>query len=66
MGAMFVTGMVTGCVTLTRMADIYGRKPIFMFGIAMQVFMVYFILSAQAELFTYLLVYLIGFSQSAK
>ena len=37
-GAFFLGGIVIGSVSLTRMGDIYGRKPIFLVGVIMQIF----------------------------
>ena len=34
-GASFVCGIVVGSVTLTRLGDIYGRKPTYMGGLLM-------------------------------
>jgi MFS family permease len=34
-GAMFILGLVVGCSSLTRMGDVYGRKPLFMLGLGL-------------------------------
>lgn len=33
LGASFLFGIVIGCSTLTRLGDVYGRKPIYMLGL---------------------------------
>lgn len=35
LGMAFILGIVVGCVTVTRMGDIWGRKYIFMAGLAL-------------------------------
>ena len=37
MGSFFLAGIVIGCLTLTRLGDIVGRKPIFIIGMLMQI-----------------------------
>ena len=37
LGMAFVMGIVVGCVTITRMGDIWGRKYIFMAGLLLNV-----------------------------
>ena len=35
MGAFFLLGIVFGCLTIARLGDIYGRKPIYKLGLFM-------------------------------
>ena len=35
MGASFLFGIVIGCLTIARLGDIYGRKPIYKLGLIM-------------------------------
>ena len=45
-GAVFLFGIVVGCLSLTRLGDIIGRKPIYLLGLIMHLgFMVFIILS---------------------
>lgn len=37
MGSFFLAGIVVGCLTLTRLGDILGRKPIFIIGMLLQI-----------------------------
>ncbi|CDW89142.1 solute carrier family member 5 [Stylonychia lemnae] len=36
-GSFFLVGIVLGCLTLTRLGDILGRKPIFIVGMLLQI-----------------------------
>ena len=36
MGFAFLAGIVVGCLTIARLGDIYGRRPIYMLGLYMQ------------------------------
>jgi MFS family permease len=36
-GVAFLLGIVIGSVTLARLADVYGRKKIFMIGLLMEI-----------------------------
>jgi MFS family permease len=35
MGFSFLIGIVIGCLTVARLGDIYGRKPIYKLGLCM-------------------------------
>ena len=35
MGFSFLAGIVLGCLTIARLGDVYGRKPIYMLGLFM-------------------------------
>lgn len=37
MGSFFLVGIVIGCLTLTRLGDVVGRKPIFIVGMLLQI-----------------------------
>ena len=36
-GSAFLFGIVIGCSTLTRLGDVYGRKPIYILGFIMHI-----------------------------
>lgn len=36
LGAFFLLGVVIGSLTLARLGDVYGRKPIFILGLLIQ------------------------------
>lgn len=65
-GACFLCGIVVGCMTLTRMGDVVGRKPIYMLGVVMHiVVMIGLIVSYNAYL-DFLLVFTFGMSVTAR
>ena len=37
-GSLFIVGIVIGCMTLTRMGDIVGRRPIYLIGLVLHIF----------------------------
>lgn len=63
---MFLLGIVFGSVTLTRLGDIFGRKPIILIGMSMQVFVTIAILISDSVVFAYMLTFLIGFAVTGK
>jgi MFS family permease len=65
-GALFILGLVLGCVTLTRMGDIYGRKPLFMLGLGIQVIIIYWILFSHSNTVLFFLTLLMGWATSAR
>jgi len=36
-GVLFLVGIVIGCLTVTRLGDIYGRKPLFQLGLLLHI-----------------------------
>jgi len=65
-GAVFLAGIVIGCATLTRLGDIYGRKPIYMMGIIMHLIFMAGILFVTKQYITYLLIFWFGLSISTR
>ena len=35
LGFSFLVGIILGCLTISRLGDTYGRKPIYMLGLLM-------------------------------
>jgi MFS family permease len=35
LGFLFLFGIVVGCLTITKLGDLYGRKPVYLAGLAM-------------------------------
>ena len=65
-GSFFLLGICMGSITLTRLGDIYGRKPIFIFGILL-VALASFILYFMTNIITgYVLGFIMGFGVTAK
>jgi MFS family permease len=65
-GALFLLGIVVGCSTLTRLGDIYGRKPIYLLGLFMHVFFMIGIVSATNQIVGYFLLVILGMSVTAR
>ena len=55
-----------GCSTLTRLGDVYGRKPIYMLGIVMHLIFMAGILFVTKPVITYLLIFWFGLSISTR
>jgi len=62
----FLLGIAIGCFTLTRMGDIYGRKPIFLLGMVMQIGITVGLLFSKNAYLTYSLFIAFGFASTGK
>ena len=65
-GAFFLMGIVVGSVTLTRLGDIYGRKPTYMAGLWMHLTVTISFLFIINVYMLYSLLFLFGLSVTAK
>ena len=65
-GASFVCGIVVGSVTLTRLGDIYGRKPTYMGGLLMHLSSIILFLVVTNKYLLYALLFYFGASVTAK
>ena len=65
-GALFLIGIVIGCSTLTRLGDVYGRKPIYLIGLVLHLFFTIGIITTNNLLFAYLLLFVFGLSVTSK
>jgi len=65
-GSFFLLGVVIGCLTLTRLGDIVGRKPIFMLGMIMQIAVTLSIVLISNPYIAYGLCLLEGISMTGK
>jgi len=65
-GALFLVGIVVGCSTLTRLGDVYGRKPIYMLGIGLHLFFMVGILWTTSQIFAYFLLFVFGLSVTTR
>eukprot|EP00347_Sterkiella_histriomuscorum_P021446 403333947 len=65
-GSIFLLGIVFGSVTLTRLGDIYGRKPVFLIGMILQIFVTAAYLISDSLTFAYILTFLIGLACTGK
>ena len=68
MGFSFLAGIVLGCLTIARLGDVYGRKPIFRLGLIMHLVLMITItfLTTQSILVLYVLLVLFGMSVTAR
>lgn len=65
-GACFLLGIVVGCVTLTRMGDIQGRKKVFLVGMACQFATTLGLLVTRQESLFYILLLILGWAVTGK
>ena len=65
-GSSFLIGMVIGCMTVTRLGDVYGRKPIFMFGMGLSVIMIVILIFTTNYIMVYFLVFFFGIATTGK
>lgn len=65
-GSCFLLGMVVGCVTLTRMGDVYGRKRVFLAGMCSQVLATIGLLVSHEQLIHYILLLVLGWAVTGK
>jgi MFS family permease len=65
-GAFFLLGIVIGCSTLTRLGDVYGRKPIYILGLVMHLSVMIGILISRVAIIDYFLLFTFGMSVTAR
>ena len=65
-GALFLLGIVVGCSTLTRLGDVYGRKPIYLLGLVMHIFFMIGIIWSTNKFISYFLLFIFGMSVTAR
>ena len=65
-GAAFLMGVVIGSLTLTRLGDVHGRRPIFMLGLVMHLGFMAGILVVTNYILCYVLVFIFGLSLTAR
>ena len=65
-GALFLIGIVVGCSTLTRLGDVYGRRPIYMLGILLHLICMICILQVTELKYAYFLFFVFGLSVTAR
>ena len=68
MGVSFLVGIVVGCLTIARLGDVYGRKPIFKLGLYMHLAFSVCICFLQTQNFfvIYTLLLIFGMSVTAR
>lgn len=65
-GSMFFGGTFVGSFILPRMADIYGRKPLFLLGLALYICVVIALFFANSLGMLYALMFLGGISETGR
>ena len=65
-GANFILGIVVGCSTVTRLGDVYGRKPIYLLGLCMHVTCMIGILITTNAIIMFFLLFTFGISITAR
>lgn len=63
LGSSFISGCFIGSFFLSRLADIYGRKPIFIVGLCLQISVVIASLFCKSIYLAYLLLFLGGIGE---
>ena len=59
-GSLYFVGFMVGSMTLLRLADIYGRRPLLLLGIAIHVVAVFFIIWLSSLIARYCFITLLG------
>ena len=65
-GSAFLFGIVIGCSTLTRLGDVYGRKPIYILGFIMHIGFMIGILNTENQYVGYFSIFIFGLSVTAR
>jgi len=65
-GFTFLTGIVIGCLTVTRLGDIWGRKPVYFIGLICNVFIITGLVFSTNEFLDFCLLFLAGFTTTMR
>jgi MFS family permease len=65
-GAVFLVGIVVGCSFVTKLGDVYGRKPVYLFGLILNFVLVGFLLILTNLVLVYLCLFMLGISITAR
>ena len=65
-GFMFLLGIVIGCLTVTRLGDYYGRRPIYMLGLFLHLIITIGLVYSKEPLFDFALLFGLGISLTAR
>jgi putative MFS transporter len=61
-GATFLLGIVFGCLTVTRLGDTYGRKPVYFMGLLLQLAMTIVVIFSTSAIVDYVALFIVGIS----
>jgi MFS family permease len=65
-GAIFLFGIVIGCSTVTRLGDVYGRKPVYLFGMIMHLLFVIGVVLSKNLILSFVLLLIFGVSLTGR
>lgn len=65
-GFMCLIGIVVGCLTLTKLGDFYGRRPIFMLGYAMNFSCIIALMFSNNKYLMFVFIFGLGMSIAAR
>lgn len=65
-GSLFFVGTFTGSFILPRAADIFGRKPLFLIGLSLYIFVVVCLYFVKSLAWLYILLFLGGISETGR
>jgi MFS family permease len=59
-------GIVVGCLTLTKLGDYYGRRPLYLVGLAMNFVLVSLLMFSEQPVLTTICLFGLGLSITAR
>ena len=65
-GFTFLLGIVIGCLTVTKLGDYYGRKPIYMLGLVMHLGIMIGLIFSKDPIADFALLFGLGLSITAR
>ena len=66
LGASFLAGIVIGCLTLTRLGDILGRKPIYILGLCLNASFAMGVVWVTSQPLAFAMIFVYGMSMSSR
>ena len=65
-GSVFLAGIVIGCSSVTKLGDIYGRRPIYLMGLTLNFVLVGMLIVLRNVLVVYFCLFFLGISIAAR
>jgi MFS family permease len=65
-GAVFLIGIVVGCSFVTRLGDVYGRKPVYLAGLTLNMLLILTLVVNKNVWVAYACIFLLGISITAR
>lgn len=66
LGFVFLLGIVIGCSTLTKLGDLYGRRPVYLLGQVMNLVLILAIMTSTNLIADYFLLFFLGLSITSR